>query len=405
MGQSSREQARRVTAMVPDATGRRRPVLLYVVNVAWFFCLHRLPLARAAREAGFTVHVATAPDFAEHVAQIKAHGLIFHPLRLQRGRWSVREEARLTLQLRALYRELRPDVVHHVTIKPVLCGTLAARLTAVPAIVNSMSGLGFVYTATDRWAGLRRHVVELSYRALLASRAIRVIFENSDDLRMFIDRRLVDSRQAVLIRGVGVDLERFRLAPARSGVPLVVLPGRMLWDKGVREFCAAAALVRASGIAARFVLVGGLDDGNPSAVPESWLREQERGGAVEWWGQRQDMTAVYAAAHIVCLPSYREGLPTVLVEAAACGCALVTTDVPGCREVVRDGDTGLLVPPRDPQALAQALGTILLDAPQRARFSERAHERIVAEFSAAQVASSTNALYCGLLGDSLHATS
>jgi hypothetical protein len=182
--QSGREQARRVTPMVAHAAGRRRPVLLYVVNVAWFFCLHRLPLARAVREVGFTVHVATAPDFAEHVEQIKAHGLSFHPLRLQRGR-----------------RELRPDVVHHVTIKPVLCGTLAARLTAVPPIVNSVSGLGFVFTATDRWAALRRRVVELSYRALLASRAIRVIFENSDDLRMFIDRRLLNSKQAVLIRG------------------------------------------------------------------------------------------------------------------------------------------------------------------------------------------------------------
>jgi glycosyltransferase involved in cell wall biosynthesis len=191
----------------------------------------------------------------------------------------------------------------------------------------------------------------------------------------------------------------------RSGVPLVVLPGRRLWDKGVSEFCAAAASLQTSGVAARFALVGGLDDGNPPAVPETWLHEQERGEAVEWWGQRQDMTAVYAAAHIVCLPSYREGLPTALLEAAACGCALVATDVPGCREVVRDGDTGLLVSPRDPQALAQALREILFDAPQRARFSERAHKRIVAEFSAAQVASSTNALYCSLLGDSPHATS
>jgi glycosyltransferase involved in cell wall biosynthesis len=380
--------------------GKRPPVLLYVVNVAWFFCLHRLHLALAARDAGFVVHVATAPDFAEHVQQITAQGLIFHPLKLRRGRWSVLEECRLAASLGVLYREIRPDIVHHVTIKPVLCGTLAARLLAVPAVVNSVSGLGFVYTATDKWAGWRRRTVELAYKGLLAGASIRVIFENGDDLKLFVDRGIIEAKNAVLIRGVGVDLERFRLAPPRSGVPLIVLPARMLWDKGVGEFCAAAATLRAAGIEARFVLVGGLDDENPAAIPASWLREQQREGAVEWWGQQHDMVAVYAAAHVVCLPSYREGLPTVLLEGAACGCALVTTDVPGCREVVRDGDTGLLVPSRDPAALAQALRAVIVDQGLRTRLSESARARVVAEFSAQEVRDSTNKLYRGLLGAS-----
>lgn len=378
--------------------GDRKPVLLYVVNVAWFFCLHRLHLACAARDAGFTVHVATAADFADDVKQIRAQGLFFHPLKLRRGRWSVLGECRLAASLCRLYREIRPDIVHHVTIKPLLCGTLAARLVAVPAVVNSVSGLGFVFTATDKWAGLRRRVVELSYRALFAGAAIRVVFENSDDLRMFVGRRIVKAQKSVLIRGVGVDLERFRLASPRSGVPLVVLPARMLWDKGVREFCEAAAIVQAWGIPARFILVGGLDDANPAAVPESWLQEQQSSGVVEWWGQQQDMVAVYAAAQVVCLPSYREGLPTVLLEAAACGCALVATDVPGCREVVRDRDTGLLVACRDPMALAQALRTVILDPSLRARLSEAAHAFVAAQFSAGQVQNSTTALYRGLLG-------
>jgi glycosyltransferase involved in cell wall biosynthesis len=377
--------------------GNRPPVLLYVVNVAWFFCLHRLHLARAARDAGFTVHVATAPDFAEHVQQITGDGLRFHPLRLRRGRWSVLEECRLAVSLWGLYRRVRPDIVHHVTIKPVLCGTLAGRLAAVPAIVNSVSGLGFVFTATDRWAGVRRRAVERAYKTLLASRGIRVIFENSDDLQMFVARRLVKADQALLIRGVGVDLQRFRLLPPRVGVPLIVLPARMLWDKGVREFCVAAAALQRGTLGARFALVGGLDKENPAAVPESWLREQHSRGVVEWWGLREDMVAVYAAAHVVCLPSYREGLPTVLLEAAACGCALVATDVPGCREVVRDGDTGLLVPPRDPIALGAALRTLVMDPSLRARLSAAAHTRVAEEFSAERVRQATNGLYAGLL--------
>jgi len=374
-----------------------KPVLLYVVNVAWFFCLHRMHLAGAARAAGFNVHVATAPDFAENVDQIRAEGLNYHALKLQRGQWSVLEECRLAASLYKLYREIRPDIVHHVTIKPVISGTFAARLARVPSVVNSVSGLGFVFTATDKWASLRRLAVRHSYKVLFARAALRVIFENGDDLRMFVDRKIVKSEQAVLIRGVGVDLQRFRPSPRLEGIPLVVLPARMLWDKGVREFCAAAATVRAWGVQARFALVGGLDAENPAAIPESWLREATRNGVVEWWGWRENMAAVYAAAHIVCLPSYREGLPTVLLEAGVCGCALVTTDVPGCREVVRDGETGLAVAARDPMALAQALRTLILNAPLRERLSAAAQALIAGEFSADQVRNSTTALYREML--------
>jgi glycosyltransferase involved in cell wall biosynthesis len=402
-GEERPTDARIPSAIVENGTiepirSDRQPVLLYVVNVAWFFCLHRLHLARAARAAGFTVHVATGPDFIEHVERIRTEGLVFHELKLRRGRWSVLEECGLAGSLYKLYREIRPDIVHHVTIKPVLCGTLAARLASVPAVINSISGLGFVFTAADKWATLRRLAVELSYKVLFARAAIRVIFENSDDLQMFVDRRIIKSHQAVLIRGVGVDLERFRPSAPRTGVPLVVLPARMLWDKGVREFCEAAATVQGWGLHARFALVGGLDTGNPAAIPESWLSEQQRSGVIEWWGWREDMVAVYAVAHIVCLPSYREGLPTVLLEAGACGCALVTTDVPGCREVVRDGDTGLVVPSRDSMALAQALRTVILDSALRERLSVAACARVAAEFSAERMRSSTTRLYRGLLG-------
>lgn len=382
-----------------DPMVHKRPVLLYVVNVAWFFNLHRLHLANAARAAGYEVHVATAPDFAKDVEQIMAAGLLYHPLKLTRGRWGFLQELALTASLFKLYRKIRPDVVHHVTIKPVLCGTFAARLARVQVIVNSVSGLGFIFTAVGRWAWVRRRIVEVLYRIVHTSRATHVIFENSDDLRLFVDNKIIQHHQATLIRGVGVDLSRFRYADMRGELPLVVLPARMLWDKGVREFCEAAARLRESGLNARFVLVGGIDTENPAGIPVSWLAQQQC-EAIEWWGWRDDMAAVYAQAHVVCLPSYREGLPTVLLEAGACGCALVATDVAGCREVVRDGDTGLLVPAKDVDALEQALKAVILDASLRARLRASARQYIEAEFSAEKIRAATTRLYSESMGAS-----
>jgi glycosyltransferase involved in cell wall biosynthesis len=381
-----------------DGSGTGAPVLLFVVNVAWYFCLHRLRLAQAARAAGFSVHVAAAPDATEDVKVIKENDFEYHELNLHRGTGYLVEQLRLTWTLRKLYRQVNPSIVHHITIKPVLSGTLAARWVRVPAILNTMSGLGFVFTARGAWAHVRRSVVVLAYRLLFAHGAVRVIFENGDDARLFVARGLVKRDQVAIIRGAGVDLEAFGDRGERDGVTLVLLPGRMLWDKGVREFCAAAKELRSAGVAARFALVGGLDAENPSAIPESWLAEQQRNGAVEWWGHQRDMDAAYGRARIVCLPSYREGLPTVLLEAAVSGCALVAADVPGCREVIQHGVTGLLVPPRDVAALARALHTLIADQALCARLCKAAQELVASQFSAETIQRSTLALYDQMLG-------
>jgi glycosyltransferase involved in cell wall biosynthesis len=380
--------------------GGERPVLLFVVNVAWFFRSHRLQLALAARQAGFDVHVATAPDTPEDVRAIEAAGLRHHPLNLRRGRWGLVEEWRLVRELRALYRNLRPAIVHQVTIKPVMFGTLAARLARVPGIVNSISGLGFIFIAKGALARIRRVTVLGAYRLVFRRRDVRVIFQNDDDLQLFLQHRVVRPSQAVLIRGAGVELDRFQ--PRRREGPeiLAVLPARMLWDKGVREFCDAAARLRAAGVAARFVLAGGLDPGNPAAIDAAWLESEVRAGNVEWWGHRDDIAEVFAQAAIVCLPSYREGLPRALLEAAASGCALVATDVPGCREVVSHEITGLLVPAREPAPLAHALRRLVEDAALRQRLSEAARRRVVEEFSAERVNADTLALYRQVLAAS-----
>lgn len=369
--------------------------LLMVVNDAAFFLSHRMPIARAARDAGFDVHVATPADAAAD--RIAAAGFCFHPVPLVRGGRSAWREVRAVRALFGLYRRLRPDLAHHVTIKPVIYGGVAARAARVRAVVSAVSGLGYVFLARGPAAALRRAAVRSAYRVALRHRNGRVIFQNPDDRAEFIRDGIVAADAAVLIRGSGVDLAEFAPAPEVDAEPLVVLPSRLLWDKGVAEFVAAARALRARGVRARFALVGDTDPQNPAAVPAATLAAWRAQGEVEWWGWRTDMPEVIRQAHVVCLPSYREGLPKVLIEAAAAGRASVATDVPGCREVVRHEETGLLVPVRDAGALAAALARLVEDAPLRRRLGERARTRAAAEFSVGGVVRAHLGVYEELL--------
>jgi glycosyltransferase involved in cell wall biosynthesis len=236
------------------------------------------------------------------------------------------------------------------------------------------------------------------YRFALHHPNARVIFQNPDDLGLFLERRLVDPETVVMIRGCGVDMDLFRPRPA--GVPenevRVMFPARILGDKGVNEFVAAARMLKAEGTRGRFILVGRRDPLNPTDVPEATIRGWEAEGLVEWWGFRTDMPTVLPQAHVICMPSYREGLPRGLIEAAACGLPIVTADVPGCREVVRHEDNGLLVPARDGRATAAALRRLIDDAGLRARMGARSRARAVAEFSVEQFVADTLAAYAAV---------
>ncbi|MDZ7809389.1 MAG: glycosyltransferase family 4 protein [Arhodomonas sp.] len=255
---------------------------------------------------------------------------------------------------------MRPDLVHLVTIKPVLYGGLMARLLRVPAAVAAISGMGFLFTGGRR--GPARRAAELLYRLALGHGNGRVMVQNTTDRDGLRAMGALRRGQEVLIPGSGVDLDRFRPVPLPDGEPLVVLPARMLWDKGVGEFVAAAVRLRDRGVAARFALVGAHNETNPAAVPLETLQQWRREGAVEWWGQQEDMPAVLGAASVVVLPSfYGEGVPKALLEALAAGRAVVTTDHPGCRDVVDDGVNGRLVPVRDAEGLADAIAGLLAD--------------------------------------------
>jgi glycosyltransferase involved in cell wall biosynthesis len=367
----------------------------FVVNSDWFFLSHRLPLARALRDRGAEV-TAIAVDYGEG-ARIRAEGIGFVPLPISRKGTNPLQEIHAIRALAGIYRDLEPDLVHHVTIKPVVYGSIAARLAGRPAVVNAVTGLGYVFSEGGR-ARLLRPPVKALYRTALQGSRTLTIFQNPDDHRQFVESGLVRADASVLIRGSGVDGARFQTTPEVQGDPVFVLPARLIWDKGVGEFVAAARLVKQSHPRARFALVGRPDDGNPRAVPEAQLRAWNDEGVVEWWGYRSDMPAVINSASAVVLPTtYREGVPKVLLEAAAAGRPIVTTDMPGCREIVRPGINGLLVPPGNVPLLAQAIRTLLASGELRRRFGQAGRALAMEEFSEASVVERTLQVYQRLL--------
>jgi glycosyltransferase involved in cell wall biosynthesis len=291
-------------------------------------------------------------------------------------------------------------VVHLVTIKPILLGGLLARLVRVPALVVAVSGLGYVFMSHGSTAWVRRTLVSGLYKLALTHRNLKVIFQNADDLRSLNEIVHLPARQVVTLRGSGVDLTQFVHLSLPASLPVVVLAARLLADKGVFEFVEAAKLLKAQGCPARFVLVGTVDTGNPTSVKQTELDAWVRDGVVEWWGHRSDMAQVLSAAQVVVLPSYREGLPKVLLEAAACGRPVVTTDVPGCRDAIEPGVTGVLVPVQDAQALAQAMNALILDPARCERMGTAGRALAEQAFDVRQVVTAHLAIYAELIDHS-----
>lgn len=365
--------------------------ILFFITEDWFFCSHFIERAVAARDAGNEVVVLT--HVGESANAIREAGVRVIPLEIQRRSFNLLREALVIYAVWKAYRKERPDLVHQVALKPILYGTLAARFSGIKAIVNAPVGMGFVFSSGTFLARALRPIVQLALRSLLNPPGSKVVFENSDDVEWAVSSNLVRRDSAILIRGAGVDLEKFCPRAKATDLPLVVLSARMLWDKGIREFVEAAAIIKNREIPARFILVGGVDTENPTSIPEAQLEQWAKEGVVEWWGHQKDMADVLDQADIACLPSYREGLPKSLIEAAACGLPIVTTNVPGCREVVEDGIQGLLVPVRDADALADALARLVSDPALRARMGASARARAEAEFGKDAIIDQTLKLY------------
>lgn len=351
--------------------------LIIVVNDAGFFLSHRLPVALEAKKQGYEVHVVTAPSTAS--SEITYHGLTHHSLPLSRSGRNPFSELVALLALVRIFRAIRPAVVHLVTIKPVLYGGIAARLVGIPGVVVAISGLGSVFVVQGERAGLIQRAVATLYRIALNHRNLCVIFQNQEDRNTVLSMEAANPDQSVIIGGSGADLSSYAPQPEPAGTPIVVMAARLLLDKGVEVFVDSARILKDRGLKVRMQLVGDRDPGNPRSVTGEKLQQWKNEGVVELLGFREDMNAVFADSHIITLPSYYgEGLPKVLIEAAACGRAVVTTDHPGCRDAITPDETGLLVPVRDAEALANAI-QYLIENPERRREMGRAGRKLAEE--------------------------
>jgi glycosyltransferase involved in cell wall biosynthesis len=378
----------------PTPTPQGKPKLVMLLTEDWFFCSHFLERAVAARDAGYEVTVLANDNGRS--AEIRAAGLGFAAIPLSRQGLNPLAEIGTVRAILAIYRRIRPDLAHHIGLKPLLYGSIAARLAGLRGIVNAPVGMGLVFTSRSLKSRLLRPLVRLALRLLINPRGSKVVFENVDDLRSLVDGGAVRAEDAVLIRGAGVDVAVYPRAVEPAGAPVVTLVSRMLWAKGIGEFVEAASSLRAQRVAARFWLVGAPDPKSPASVPEDQLRRWRDEGVVEWLGHRDDVPAILARSHVFCLPSaYGEGLPKCLLEAMAAGLAIVSTDIPGCRDAVRADVNGLLVPPRDPAALAAALRRLIEDPALRRRFGAAGRLRAEREFASPIVIAQTLALYGG----------
>jgi len=352
-----------------------RKRLFFVVNVDWFFISHRLPLALKALEKGYEVWLFTADTGRRE--ELEAIGIRFVEIPFRRSGSNPWYELTCLWLLRKYYCRYRPDIIHHITLKAALLGSLAAKLTCSYRVINAISGLG--YNFTDGRNGIVQKIVRFLVRIAFKSKHFSFILQNPDDVNMIRALHLVSDAQIHLIKGSGVDLEVFRYAlPVKKEKLRVLFPARILLDKGVIELIEAAKKLRPTVKGkAVFILAGDCDRENLAVLKEENLLPLLEPGYIEWIGFRKEMYPEYQNSDIVVLPSYREGLPKSLIEACAVGRPVVTTDVPGCRECVRDGWNGYLVPVRNSEALAEAMRKLIEDAELRKEFGQ--HSRHLAE--------------------------
>jgi len=374
----------------------RKTKVLFLITEDWYFWSHRLPIARAARDRGMDVVVAAR--LQKHANFIREEGFRVIPLSWKRNSIHPGRELFSFYEILKIYRQEKPDIVHHVALKPVIYGTMAALRAGVPAVINALAGMGFIFASQRKKARLIRPFLLFLFRFLLQRKNTWLIVQNPDDRELFLSRNICVRDRIVLIPGSGVNIAKFHPVPEPvDGVPVIAMVSRMLWDKGVGELVEAARILKDRGYKFEVWLVGSPDPENPASISEKQLLDWHNSGLVKYLGYQEDVSRIWKQAHIGVLPSYREGLPKSLLEGAASGRPLVTTNTPGCREVVRDGENGFLVPVRDAHALADALARLLEDRALRHKMGEKSRKIVETEFSEQIVVEQTMSLYQKIL--------
>ena len=365
--------------------------VLFVISEDWAFISHRLHLADAAIKAGYEVGLLTR--VTRYRNMLEARGIKLFHWDLNRQSLNVFGELGTVWKAATLFRQWRPDIIHAVAQKPILYAGIAGKLAYHCPRVSAMGGIGFIFSSESTKARLLRPLISRLLGWAINGTKTRFILQNDDDISLLTKLGVAQSKTVRRIKGSGVEIDDFIPSPLPNGTPMVILPARLLRDKGVGEFVRVAARIKAKGIDARFVLVGDPDPKNAASIPEQQVQEWVDSGAVERWGRRDDMPDIYPQSSIVCLPSYREGLPKVLLEGASCARPVVAFDVPGCREIVRDGINGRLVAFGDEGELEAVLIELIADAKLCARMGKVGRRIVEAEFSQNIIASETFAVW------------
>lgn len=356
--------------------------IVLVANTSWYLINFRSSLIRSLAGEGHEVTlVAPRDDYSDQLADLGARWIDWP---IDRRGLALRPEVAAVSALQSIYEELRPDVVHHFTLKPVLYGTYAARRATVALIVNSVTGLGHVFTSRSVTKRLLKRVLLPWIGWSLRGRDVRTIFQSAEDLYEIASERPSVGATAVLVPGSGVNVDQFRPGDrtrADHNVFRAVFVGRLIEEKGIQDFVEAASILQGeSENCVSFIACGTADPGNPTSIPEDTLQRWERSGDVEFLGHVNDTATVLASADVVVLPSYREGTSRVLLEAAASGIPAIATNVPGCRNVVDDGETGLLVGTSRPDEIASAVTRLSREPEVAERLGENARVKAVREF-------------------------
>ncbi len=355
--------------------------ILFIVSEDWYFVSHRFNLAKEAISKGYEVSLLT--NVNSHKNEIESAGINLLPWSLQRNSFNPIKEIRSIIQIISAINFIQPSLVHSVALKPILYSSIASKFSCVKSIVFAFAGLGYLFTSNKFLIKIGRLPVVISLRLLLNNDNSNFIFQNQDDIDIFLTLKIAKESNINLIPGSGVDTNRFfpDFQKVRDSVPIIILPARLLWDKGIGDFVEAAKILRDKDFNARFVLVGQFDPHNPANIPQSKIDEWVRNKIIEYWGFQENMPKILNQSTIVCLPSYREGFPKVLLEAASCSKPIIATDVPGCRQAVHHNKNGLLVPLRNPKLLAGSIEKMVNDKDLCEKMGEAGLKRVHSELS------------------------
>ena len=375
----------------------KKKKLLYLITEDWFFCSHFLERALAAKKAGYEIIVCAKKN--KDKKNIEGYGIKFQEVNFNRKNINPFYELLVLLKIINVYRKFSPDIVHHIAFKPIIYGSIAAKINNIKSVLNAPVGMGFVFISDSKKAFFIRPIIKILLKVLLSSnkgknKKNKVIFENNDDLNYFVNLGAVKFKDACLIRGAGIKIDNnFVVYKKNNNFPIVALVGRMLKDKGIYEFVNAVKILKKENIKAKFLLIGGVDNDYSSSVSLEVLKKWHYEEIIEWLGFISNVDEILEKIDILCLPSYREGLPKALIEGAAKGLPIVTTNTVGCKDVVENGRNGFLVPVKNSIELAKAISILIKDEKLRFKMGCESFKMASKKFASSLIIEQTMAIY------------